>query len=186
MRIIFSGTQGSGKTTLVNELKNIKFFEEYAFAQEIVRDLMREGLKINEDGDDVLQLSVYTKHAANLMKTRNLVSDRGFVDAVAYSRVTKSNGKVSDLTVRIGKELLEASIKWTDIFFYIPPEVPLKDDGVRSMDEDFRGKVHQAFLEVYEETGIKPCILTGTVEERLSQIIQEINRKMDSLLKERK
>ena len=41
MRIALSGAQCSGKTTLINEMKNHPKFKDYVFFDEVVRTLKR-------------------------------------------------------------------------------------------------------------------------------------------------
>ena len=54
-RLIFTGAQGTGKTTILNHFKN----EGYNVITEVVRNLSKEGVKINEMGDESSQARIY-------------------------------------------------------------------------------------------------------------------------------
>lgn len=61
-----------------------------------------------------------------------------------------------------------------DIVFYIPPEIPLEEDGVRSLDPEFQRKVDEHYREVLEERGIKYITITGSVEERVRKALEHL------------
>ena len=55
MRIGLSGTQSTGKTTLLNVLRSEKHFKEYQVNDEVTRWVRSLGIDINEAGSDISQ-----------------------------------------------------------------------------------------------------------------------------------
>ena len=94
-RIIFTGAQGTGKTTL------LKTCEENGarVITEVVRNLAKTGVKINEDGDEKGQKQIFKEYEKLLSDPQPYVSDRGLTDVLAYSIYLRDNGKVSDKLV---------------------------------------------------------------------------------------
>ena len=64
MKIVFSGTHGTGKTTLLNILKNqTSLLNSYDFITEVSRTLQKEGKAIiNENGDELSQYVIALKN----------------------------------------------------------------------------------------------------------------------------
>ena len=63
-----------------------------------------------------------------------------------------------------------------DIIFYTDPSIPLVDDGVRSVDVEFRNKVIQLFDFYIDHFQPKNVVkLAGSVEERYKIIKKEID-----------
>ena len=61
-----------------------------------------------------------------------------------------------------------------DLIFYTDPNIPIVDDGERSIDEDFRKEIIEIFdryikLDV-DRLGDKVKLLSGSVEERMKDI----------------
>jgi nicotinamide riboside kinase len=63
-----------------------------------------------------------------------------------------------------------------DVVFYVSPEgVPIEDNGVRTIDAEYRTKIDWVIKESLEE--YKPSKLVyikGTTEERIATILQNI------------
>ena len=58
MKILISGTQCSGKTTLLRALQEHPKFKDFDYVIEMVRNLTKDGVKVNEDSDDESQLRI--------------------------------------------------------------------------------------------------------------------------------
>ena len=70
-----------------------------------------------------------------------------------------------------------------DIIFYTDPSIPLVDDGVRSVDVNFRNKIIELFnfyIEHYNPTNM--VMLSGSVEERYKTIKDEIEKRKPSTI----
>lgn len=179
--IAFSGAQGTGKTTLLRKMKkDLRFvanpYHEYEFYDEITRKLKREGMKINEEGNDLTQQSfinnmhVITKNLNSVSEPYARVFDRCFLDVYCYTKYLHERGNVNDLTMNLAEQLLQDQKNKFDFIFYLKPEFDIEDDGVRSIDPKFRDDIARIFESTIHEKNIKVIQLTGSVNERYSTL----------------
>lgn len=175
MIIGISGAHGTGKTTLVNALQQCDEFKNFQFKSGLTRDLQRMGIPINETGTDVTQLYVMTKHYEYSQLQGDVILDRCALDGLTYSRVVLENYQDLEFMNALG-HLGRKCFNYYDIIFYIKPEFDLVDDGVRTIDKEFHQRIVDGFdMWIYNSKYFKkqvPIIeLTGSVEERVSQVI---------------
>ena len=138
-RIILTGAHGTGKTTVLNMFKEA----EYPVITEVVRDLSRRGIKINEEGDRAGQQVIFNSYY-DLLRKDMYVSDRGLTDVIAYTKYLVDNGKIK-------QDVLDSQVDWfikfhnenPDILYcYFPIEFDIEDDHVRSTSKDFQREVN--------------------------------------------
>lgn len=170
MKICISGAQSTGKTTLVNSLKDK--LEDFKFVTNITRSLKEKGFKINEDGDDSTQLNIQKIHTENLKLDGNVVYDRSLLDGLVYTHYLFLNGKVSEETLKKVKKLFESSFYKYDLFCYIKPEFDIVEDNVRSTDVLFRNTIVHLFDYYIDKYKLKPLVIKGNVEQRVEQILK--------------
>ena len=107
--------------------------------------------------------------------------DRCILDGYVYTKWLHQNGRVSKWVLNYADNLLSHLIDNVDIVFYTQPEdVPLVDDGVRSVNIDFR----QDILNIYEELFSRNCPwmnklvrLHGGIAARMNTILNKIDEK---------
>ena len=178
MIVSFTGAQSTGKTTLLNELKKWKEFEDYVFIDEITRNVSKLGMNINEKGDDATQTAIMNAHIENLKKGDNLILDRCSLDGVVYTHYLYSHGKVSKDTFDYARQVfVETCLKY-DKIFYLKPEFDIVDDGVRSNSVQFRDEIADIFERYIAEFNLRKwnvIELSGSVEERLKAIKKATN-----------
>ena len=178
MIISFTGAQSTGKTTLLNELKKWKEFEDYVFIDEITRNVSKLGMNINEKGDDATQTAVMNAHIENLKKGDNLILDRCSLDGVVYTHYLYLHGRVSRDTFDYARQVfIETCLKY-DKIFYLKPEFDIVDDGVRSSSVQFRDEIADIFERYIAEFNLRKwnvVELSGSVEERLKAIKKATN-----------
>ena len=76
---------------------------------------------------------------------------------------------------QVFENLFEQMIHKYDAICYVVPELPLIDDGVRSIDKNFHDQVIQNFEILIEEFQIPVHYISGTVEERKQQVLDIIS-----------
>ena len=100
MLIGFTGAQCTGKTTLLNLLKEDLcgnkfkkasdgvYRDEWNFVPEVTRKVMREGLSINEDGDNLTQLFILKEHLQNhvVASSEKWILDRCILDGYVFTK----------------------------------------------------------------------------------------------------
>lgn len=174
-RIVFTGAQGTGKTTVLKEFEN----KGLKVITEVVRQLASKGVKINKDGDEKGQTKIFKTYKEKLseMTVEGYISDRCMVDVIAYSMYLAEHGKVSDEYVQKQmKQLAKFRIENPDIAYcYFPIEFDVVADGVRDTDEEFRAAIDHNIKAVLQEAGIQPIIVKGTVKERVAKVQRIIN-----------
>jgi len=70
MIVSFTGAQSTGKTTLLNILKEKN--EDIKFVDEVTRRIKRDyNLPINEDGGNLTQFMIMSDHIANVYRDYN-------------------------------------------------------------------------------------------------------------------
>jgi len=179
MLVSFTGAQSTGKTTL---LKYFLTFNPWGNVPEVTRKIRKAGLDINDVAYDYndTQMAIFSDHIQNIFnysgKELNTVLDRCIVDGYIYTRYFRQQGKVSEFIDKMFSHALNLYINKYDCIFYTNPyDVPLINDGERSMSESFRNQI----IKLYEELilGKYPNIyvLEGSVESRYNQMEEVIS-----------
>ena len=172
MKIGFTGTMSVGKTTLVNALKELPEFADYTFATERSKYLRDLGIPLNTDSTIKGQVVFLAERASELM-CENVITDRTIIDVMAFTRLAKS------IPYYMGDDFEQLSshlIREYDYIFYISPEgVELEDNGVRTINEQYRINIDTEIKKIINS--YKPRIktyteLSGTTEERIQKIKQ--------------
>jgi nicotinamide riboside kinase len=181
MIIAFTGAQSSGKSTLLNKMREDEYFKDWNFEAEITRQLKEKyKLSINEDGDNFTQMITIHSHIDNYLKNKDTdcVLDRCCLDALVYTTYLSYNKKCDEELGYYSEYICKKLIEKYDIIFYTDPSIPLVDDGVRSVDVEFRNKVIQLFDFYIEHFNPKNVVkLAGTVEQRYKIIKKEIEKR---------
>tara|TARA_S200002703_G_scaffold90083_1_gene77713 strand:+ start:4900 stop:5457 length:558 start_codon:yes stop_codon:yes gene_type:complete len=168
----FTGAQSTGKTTLLNILKEKN--KDVKFIDEVTRRIKREyNLPINENGGELTQFMIMADHIANIHKKYNselVILDRCVVDGLVYTQWLYANRKVNSAMNDIAVDIYNSLYDKYDVIFYTDPaDVELVDDGERSADKSFRNDIINSFEHRIKELN-NVVILRGTVEERLDTV----------------
>jgi nicotinamide riboside kinase len=177
MVISFTGAQSTGKSTLFEQCKFEGNFSGFDFEPEITRLVKKTyGLAINEAGDDLTQLAILNRHLHNYLthKDRNVLLDRCILDGLVYTSYMFLTGKISEEVSEYATFLFQKLIDKIDIIFYTEPEIPLVDDGERSVNVEFRDKIVQLFEEAIDHFNVPVVRLSGSKQERIDTIYKTI------------
>ena len=175
MRMSFTGTGSSGKTTLLNKCKEY-YGNRFKYVDEVTRVAAKVGLTINEGGGDETQLFIIKQHITN-SDLDNVIMDRCIIDGMVYTEWLYTSGTVSESVFNICRGVYFDLIRQIDIVFYTEP-VQLVDDGVRSVNHKFRDEISHIFKQYISPLkrntfpGFKGKIITlkGDVETRFNDI----------------
>jgi nicotinamide riboside kinase len=179
MIISFTGAQSTGKTTLLTKCKEL--YPDYEFVDEVTRYVKREyNVNINEGGTDITQLLIINQHIQNAFRhipenKKGVIMDRCIVDGLVYTVYLAAENKISRWVADYARNIFDLLITRVDKIFYTwPGDVPLVDDGERSINNEFRDKIITTFdllFDTYNDNmKDKLVILKGTVDERLNLI----------------
>ena len=167
-RIALVGASSTGKTTVYELLKNK--LPKYEFVNESTRTVGSYGFPINEKGTDATQLAISSFHLEALLQPYNLVLDRCYMDVIVYSKfmdIDKSTfNYIEDTWNRIKNEYTH--------YIYFPIEFDSVDDGVRSVNEDWRKEIDEEFQAVLEGVRQPYLTITGSPMQRVEQILDFI------------
>jgi len=168
-RIALIGASSTGKTTVYELLKNK--LPKYEFINKSTRTVASYGFPINEGGTSETQLAISSFHLEALLKPGNILLDRCYMDLLVYS---KFMDKISVETYNY----IEST--WNRIkgeythYIYFPIEFKSVDDGVRSVNEEWREKIDEEFRAVLSGTRRTYLEVTGSPMQRVDQILDFI------------
>ena len=174
MRIGITGAQSVGKTTLLNALRSEKLFKDYVICDEVTRRVKGYGLPINEDGTDNTQRLIMNEHIVNVFMNGNMLTDRTALDGLVYSTYLFKNNQINNNTMKYVKEVFHKVWYSYDYVFYIEPEFDIVDDGVRSINKQFRDEIAELFEYIIEKENLSMLRVKGSVRNRVNTIIDHL------------
>lgn len=182
MKIAITGTQSTGKTTLLNALKEHDLFKDFKFIDEVTRSVKSEGFKINEQGDDATQIAIIKKHLDNLkLAGANAIYDRCFLDSLVYTYYLYQKGKVRIETLDSAYIAFENYIDQYDLIILLEPEFDVVADNVRSVSVEFRDEIAKIFKYFIIKYNLCILRLSGSTVERVRQFEEIYDLKIKSL-----
>lgn len=194
MRIAISGTQNSGKSTLVKAF--LQKWPMYGTPIKTYRDVIEEHkLEHSSNTNEETQLLILDwmmKTQEKMSKESDIIYDRCTWDNLAYTLVANSYDQISDEVAAATISLVRESMKNLDIIFWLPFDEDIKvvDDGLRDTNSVHIKEIDKVFNQLYEhyvenlDTDIFypkedcPAIIPvegKTVDDRLFYISQFIN-----------
>lgn len=194
MRISISGTQNSGKSTLLQAF--LQKWPMYGTPVKTYRDVIKEhNLEHSSNTNEETQLLILDwmmKTQEKMPKDSHIIYDRCTWDNLAYTLVANSYDQISDEVTAATISLVRESMKNIDIIFWLPFDEDIKvvDDGLRDTNNIHIKEVDKVFEQLYEhyvenlDTDIFypkedcPAIIPvegKTIDDRLFYISQFIN-----------
>ena len=174
MKIGITGAQSVGKTTLLNALRSEKLFKDYVVCDEVTRRVKSYGLPINEEGTDITQRLIMNEHIVNVFMYGNMLTDRTALDGLVYSTYLFKNNKINNTTMKYVKDVFNKVWHSYDYVFYIEPEFEIVDDGVRSINNQFRDEIADLFEATIEKEKLSMLRVKGSVRNRVNTIIDHL------------
>ena len=194
MRIAFSGTGNSGKTTLVKSF--LYTWKNYTTPEKTYREVLEEenlphsSKTTTKTQEKILNFMIEQVQEAD--KESNIIFDRCPLDNIAYSMWCNEK-KVKGFTnsyVAKQIELMRESMRFLDIIFLcrFDESQVVEDDGFRDTDKEFIKEVDNIFQSLYLQytqtpeadvffpKGDSPCIieLPNKGQERIDLIAEYV------------
>lgn len=173
-RIILTGAQGTGKTTLMNALasdgtRTISHIRKFAAEKNI--DI--------STASEAGQKEFFKSLKKELSSKKNYVSDRGLTCVAAYTFDKTVAGEITKKTAdKQYMDIVKFHTENPDILLvYVPIEFEIEDDGVRTTNKEHQATIDFLIKNILETSGINYITVTGTVEERVSQIEAALKSK---------
>ena len=164
IKIAITGAMGVGKTTLANQLKESTGHE---LLPEAARILIAKGHKMDSNVSIATELEMLSLQKELELTPGSWIADRCIIDLLAYTQVLFPNH--TNMHDQIKETLVQSEY---DVIFYLSPEFPIEDDGVRSTDEKFRGKINREIGKILRH--IPHHRISGDRETRLAQATEII------------
>ena len=171
-RVALVGASSVGKTTVYELLKNE--LPEFAFKNESTRTVGKYGFPINEQGTSETQLAISSFHLEALLEPGDVILDRCYLDLLVYSTY------MDNLSNSAYNYILDTWMRVKDQythFIYFPIEFNSVDDGVRSVNEEWRTKIDAEFkhhLVAIKNLGGDYLTVSGSPKQRVEQILNYI------------
>ena len=164
MKIAFSGSHGTGKTTSCYELAYK--YQVNGHTCGILPEVARKcPLAINQNTTYEAQLWIFSKQIEEEIKLSRrygtLICDRTLIDTIAYTRficgdLWKEMFNISKYMMPTYDKIYFKKVDNNENFF--------KEDGVRDMDPVFRKTIDSYINEMYDELIIDNIILPSIIE----------------------
>jgi hypothetical protein len=157
MRIAFSGTANTGKTTLVRDFLTV--WPMYSTPQKTYRDLIIENKishskHVSKDGQRAI-LDFMVEQMKGKTLEDCIVYDRCPLDNIVYSMWAneKSGLTIDDAFISECIKKVRESIKDLDIIFWLPynENIPIAHDSMRETDAEYINEINNIFEVIYNQ-----------------------------------
>ncbi|QJD50841.1 thymidylate kinase [Streptomyces phage Bmoc] len=161
IKIGMMGSQGTGKTSMAEAMKNSPAFSLFRTVPSTARQIKAYGYPINREATELSQILVpllriideaeAMTDTHNRMYKQGLISDRTLVDSLAYTMYQSAN--VWDNGEFIGHvtyRLTQMYMRTYSLLLYFPIYWANVDDGVRDPDEKYRREIDNNIKTVLE------------------------------------
>ena len=170
MKIGLCGTMSVGKTTLVKALEYEVEFIDYKFTTERSKYLRDLGIPLNTDST-VKGQSVFLAERASELLSENIITDRTIIDVMAFAKCADS---INEDDAKKFCDFASTMLGDYDHIFYVSTEgTIIEDNGVRTIDAEYREKIDDTIRELlfeYRDQIKDFTTISGTTEQRLKQI----------------
>jgi nicotinamide riboside kinase len=175
--ISLTGAQSTGKSTILNTIHSEYGNLKALYFEESTRYLKKKfDFPINDESDsyDETQLAIANYHLDNLLKSymqnsRICITDRCIVDCFVYSVYLYRHDKLRKRTLEYIHDLMTRYLpqyKW--VLYADPTGIPLQNDGVRSINAEFRKEIIEIFEEKIKiKTYSNVVLVTGSKKQRI-------------------
>jgi GTPase SAR1 family protein len=172
MKIGFTGTMSVGKTTLVKALAELPEFKDYYIATERSKYLRDLGIPLNTDSTMPGQLVFLAERATEVLR-ENVLTDRTIWDVCAFTGLAQS---IPDYNKQSYIDTAMTLKEEYDVIFYIDTVgTVVEDNGVRTIDNEYRYNINQEILKLLALYPPKKLVvLTGLTSDRVNTVLSTI------------
>ncbi|MBR3602249.1 MAG: ATP-binding protein [Lachnospiraceae bacterium] len=183
MKIAFTGTHCTGKTTLLKDIEEILADKlKIHSVTEVARKIIEKGYPLNMDAtveSYIHYINDQLNEENKLMQECDIfISDRTLLDPVAYAMVNSKLPRpyISEYFIEMMKNIWLLEKDRYDLYVYFPIEFALQYDGVRPEDEKYRRDIDALILSLLEQFQINYIKISGDRSERKKQLCDVIEK----------
>lgn len=179
MIILFSGSHGTGKSTLIYELlKSEEFASKFQVSDSVSEKFFkREDFKDPEKMPDLQ--AAFTDYQLGVFGTDQTISSRGYADIWAYTKhlyLKSGNPKYLDQLSKIEDQAKKSQEVGSTLHCYFPIHFEIEGKELRSTNKEFQLEIDGYIQEFFEMVGIQPYpIIKGSPAERAADVCGAIN-----------
>jgi len=189
MKIAFTGTHITGKTTLLEDFKKLLSSvdnthplkdKSFGYISGIARNIISRGFPLNKDGnmDSYVNYINDQLDAEKSMQNHDVfISDRTLLSPLAYSLVNKSLPRpyIPEYFISMMENIWLLEKERYDLYLYFPIEFTISaKDNIHPNDEKYRINIDHTIQELLKIHDVKHMCMTGTREERLNTLVRII------------
>ncbi len=184
LRLGISGAPGVGKTLLcelIGETVARTLKLKVHVSKEVARTLVKKGVKINTESRVEDYLAFLSEHMRRMRTCSGdlILFDRTMLDVYAFMKV---NGHTGGWLESLTDELVRWQTNALRLYFYIPPEFDVQDDGIRIVDSDIIRALDEAILNLLRRYFPDFVTLKGDPEARVDQFLRELLKDKNLLV----
>ena len=166
MKIVITGAQGVGKTTLAKEIN--KHFPDFKILPEAARLAVEAGYKLDYIATAETELWLIAKQIELESIESKWVADRCGIDLLAYIHHLFSD---ESFLIEFATKTLVPKFSKYDLVLYLPSgQFAIEDDGVRTTDIKFQQAIDERIRDILEKHKIPFVKIVGSPEERLVRV----------------
>lgn len=173
MKVLFTGAQGTGKTSVMEALPST-----WPKIKGVTRKCIAENhLTINMESTDDSQKAIFDAYEQQFKSHKHFISERSLFDVYAFTTYQYCKGKCSQELIDEQREKIkEFIINNPDaLYIYFPIEFEIQADGQRSTDKEYQEHIDIMIKNYLDLFGVHYITVHGTVEERVQQIIENVS-----------
>lgn len=185
IKIAFSGTHSTGKTTLLLDIY-AAIGDKYNLrcSTEVARKIIEKGYPLNMDAN-VDSYIHYINDQLNEERGINecdiFISDRTLLDPLAYSLVNSKLPRpyIPGYFIEMMENIWLLEKERYDFYVYFPIEFKLEEDGIRPTDDSYRCDIDEMIMGLLMKYNIKFITVTGNREKRMNYLMSIIEKAMN-------
>lgn len=183
MRIGFTGSHGTGKTSTSIELTRRAQFKNYVTIPSTAREAAEAGYGINRDADELSQYMVLmARIVGEELDAEGLmyISDRTPVDSLAYTdyQMDKVWMNRNPYYWKQCYRITRWHMRKYDHVFYFPITFPIEKDGVRDGSVNYQKDIDRRVRKLLKEMEISYTTMpAGTIKQRAKFISDTIKKE---------
>lgn len=182
MKIAFTGTHVTGKTTLLKDCENyiqhnLDGKYSFGFISGIARSIIQRGFPLNKDGNVYSYINYINDQleAEKVIDNYDIfISDRTLLSPFAYATANQSLPRpfIPDYLIKMMENVWLMEKERYDLYVYFPIEFPMgPPDHIHPSDEEYRKLIDRTIVDLLNKFNVKYIRITGSQSERLKKLL---------------